>query len=527
MKNIVFLRNNTKALLKELFPTGRAWHGEDDSELSHKVKSDAIAEYLYEIETFVSSILPDNELFDEQDAINWERRLGLDYDPDSLTLDERKAEITRKLSFPGGYKNTLTLEFLEYQLRASSFDVRVYRNDELSQPAGTELIANSVDKEEGFTINNFYHTFIIAGETIDTQAVIESRRRNEFIRKVLRYKPMNMVCFLNSTVSKQDGTFKLKYSDYLCELIEETAPYATDVSVSGIKEVDKELTGSYTYNDDEGDPESGTTFKWYRSDDDTGTNRTEISGATGQTYTLTSDDANKYIQFAVIPANDKATGDEEMSDFYGPIDAKIIPVITEFLGGNTNTLRWTMEDGTEHSGTWYVEYSFNNSNWNSSSGSGSPREDVLPVGIYEQDMYFRVKRVSEPTTEYSEVFSVYVDEITNLTQEFSSPTNIVEALKSSPTGICTTGSETTASNIYLQEEMGPPSVGHKLWFKDSNGEFHRATYDNIMSYPSESPLGDFDSGIKWARFPNYTNDIWDVDPTTGDLTGISTEFSCE
>jgi hypothetical protein len=447
MRDIVFLRNNTKALLKQLYPTGRAWQGEGDSDLVTEVKSRAVADYIYQLETFISTILPDNNLFNEQDAINWERRLNLDYDPDSLTLDERKAEITRKLSFPGGFKYTLTLEFLEKQLRASSFDVRVYRNADLAQPSGTELIANSIDKEDGFTISNFYHTFIIAGDTIDTQAVIESRRRNEFIRKVLRYKPMNMICFLQSSISKQDGTFKLKYTDYLCELIQETAPYATNVTVSGITEVDKTLTGAYTYNDDEGDSELGTTFKWYRSDDATGTNRILISGATGQTYTLTAADANKYIQFAVIPTNIKATGSEVATNYYGPIDAEVVPVITHFAGGNDNILIWTMADGTENSGTWSVEYSLDNVNWNAVAGGGSPRSGVLPVGEYNKTVYFRVKRISSPVTEYSDVYSINVVQIYNL--YLLSPALIVDAgFAVPPSEICTTGNQYTIGNMY-------------------------------------------------------------------------------
>lgn len=521
MRNIVFLRNNTKALLRQLYPTGRAWQGEGDSELAFKVKSDAVADYLYKLETFVSSILPDNDLFDEQDAINWERRLGLDYDPDSLTLEERKSEITRKLSFPGGYKYTLTLEFLEYQLRASSFDVRVYRNTGLTQPAGTELIANSVDKEDGFTINNYYHTFIVAGDTIDTQAVIESRRRNEFIRKILRYKPMNMVCFLNSSVSKQDGSFKLKYSDYLCELIQETAPYATDVTISGIKEVGKTLTGSYTYNDDEGDPESGTTFKWYRSDDDTGTNRTEIAGATSQTYTLTSDDANKYIQFAVIPVNVKATGAEVASLYYGPIDAEVVPVITKYTDQNTNELVWTMSDGTEGSGTWQLEYSLDNVNWNASTGGGSPRSNALPVGEYNQVVYFRVKRVSTPVTDYSDVYSQYVTKVIDVTSY--SPAQVVDASETTPpSGICTTGNQYTFGNMYGTTTV--PGVGTQLYFKDLSGDFHKATEVLINQYP-DSFNGDITNGIGWCRFSGFSDDIWEINPETGTISALSS-FTC-
>ncbi|GAB5525207.1 MAG: hypothetical protein Roseis2KO_30790 [Roseivirga sp.] len=40
-------------------------------------------------------------------------------------------------------------------------------------------------------------------------------------------------------------------------------PVGTDVSISGLTQVGQTLTGSYSYTDDENDPENGTTFQWY------------------------------------------------------------------------------------------------------------------------------------------------------------------------------------------------------------------------------------------------------------------------
>lgn len=518
MRDITFLRNNLKSLLRQLYPTGRAWKNPigSDGDKVLTVKSNALARHLYDVEEFVSTILPDNDLFNASNATNWERRLGLDYDVTTLTLEERKAEILRKLSYPGGFKNTLTLEFLEYQLRASLFDVRVYRNPSLSQPAGTELIANSVEKEEGFSVTNFNYSFIIAGDTVDTQAIIDSRRRNEFMRKILRYKPMHMVCFLLSNISKQDGSFQLKYSDYLCELIKETPPYATNVTMSGIEQVGKTLTGSYTYNDDEGDAESGTTFKWYRSDDNTGTNRIEIAGATGETYTLTSDDANKYIQFAVIPANVKASGDEVLSGFTGAIEPEIKPVITSFIGSNVNVLSWDMADDSENSGTWQVEYSFDNVNWNVRYGLGSPRGNVLPIGEYDQTVYFRVKRISTPVTEYSEVFSVFVKQVVKLYGY--TPAQITNGdIYYPPEGICFTNNEYTQANVF--GETPSPEGNTQLWFLWLN-RYYKATKENIDSYPTAFN-GRITHGIGYARFSSISDAIWEVDRQTGVLKYIS------
>jgi len=80
-----------------------------------------------------------------------------------------------------------------------------------------------------------------------------------------------------------------------------TAPTASSVSFSGTLNVGQLLTGSYTYSDTESDVQGPSTFKWYRSDDGSGTNKAAIGGATSLTYTLVSGDNGKYISFEVTP----------------------------------------------------------------------------------------------------------------------------------------------------------------------------------------------------------------------------------
>lgn len=524
MRDLVFLRKNTKALYQQLQPTGRAWQSPDDSDSTREesVKSEMAADYLYSVEDFVSNIIPDNQLFTETDAENWERRLVLDYDPSTLTLEERQAEILRKLSYPGGFKNTLTLEFIEFQLRASLFDVRVYRNASLTQPLGTELIANSVDKEDGFVIDNYHRTFIIAGSDINTEAIIKTERRQEFIRKVLRYKPMEMICFLNSNISKQDGTFKLYYDTYVCELIEDTSPTASDLEINGTLYVAQTLTASYTYNDAEGDVEQGTVLQWFRVE---GSLRSPISGANALTYILQPEDAGKTIRFSVTPANSNTSGNEIFSDETGIINTNVIPVIRSFSDFNYNTLLWSMSDGTQNTGTWSVEYSENiGGPWTSAVGTGSPRKPVLSSGTYDKTMYFRVKRTSIPDTEYSAIYSSYVSEIVNLLQIYSASCNVVDGSNSSPTDICSSGGPLTTGDIYLDGSTAP-DAGQKLYFKDNNGAYHEATKDNLDTYPTSGVL-DTEYGIKWIKFNNYSNDIYDVSPTTGIITGISSTYTC-
>ncbi|WEK54740.1 MAG: S-layer homology domain-containing protein [Candidatus Cohnella colombiensis] len=86
----------------------------------------------------------------------------------------------------------------------------------------------------------------------------------------------------------------------------EAAPAASNVTVTGTTLIGQTLTGSYAYSDVNGDAEGTSTFKWYRSDDAAGTNKVEITGATGTTYTLQAADIGKHISFEVTPVANKA-----------------------------------------------------------------------------------------------------------------------------------------------------------------------------------------------------------------------------
>lgn len=64
------------------------------------------------------------------------------------------------------------------------------------------------------------------------------------------------------------------------------------------------LTLSYTYYDEESDPELGTQIEWYRADNYAlNSNVTKIVGATSSTYTTTIADKGKFIFAAILPKN--------------------------------------------------------------------------------------------------------------------------------------------------------------------------------------------------------------------------------
>lgn len=96
-------------------------------------------------------------------------------------------------------------------------------------------------------------------------------------------------------------------------------PTASLVSINGTLTVGESLTGAYTYSDADDDVESGSSYKWYRSDDATGTGKTLISGAVNQQYTIQSSDIGKHLSFEVTPNDGKDAGVAVESDLRGPV----------------------------------------------------------------------------------------------------------------------------------------------------------------------------------------------------------------
>lgn len=72
------------------------------------------------------------------------------------------------------------------------------------------------------------------------------------------------------------------------------APTASSVSITGTAQVGETLTGSYTYTDVDSDVEGTTTFQWYADN-------VAIPSATSKTYTLTTIEVAKTIEFEVTP----------------------------------------------------------------------------------------------------------------------------------------------------------------------------------------------------------------------------------
>lgn len=162
------------------------------------------------------------------------------------------------------------------------------------------------------------------------------------------------------------------------------APVASGVTISGTVKEGQTLTGNYTYSDIENDVQGTSTFKWFRSNDGSGTGKSAISGATNATYNLTTLDAGKYISFEVTPVASTGTvlGNAVESSLVGPVealpnDAPVASNVTfsgSLFEGQTLTGSYTYSDtenNTEGSSTkkWYRSDDASGTNQSEISGA--------------------------------------------------------------------------------------------------------------------------------------------------------------
>lgn len=224
-------------LTRQLYPTGRAFRMPmgGDAEKLHKALAQSESRAYADALSILKSLLPDNDDFTEDDASDWERRLGMITNP-LVSLADRKLAIQRKMAFPGTIKARSNFRFLERELRAAGFDVYVYENrypDGLGgyltkTPAeaasvgyaqvqhgqiqhgtarhGVRFINRIVnyiddDRDSLFDVGtNFRSTFFIGGPLdlggLITTADVDVNRKPEFRQTILRIKPVQMVGFL-------------------------------------------------------------------------------------------------------------------------------------------------------------------------------------------------------------------------------------------------------------------------------------------------------------------------------------------
>lgn len=229
------LKDTLIKLTKQLFPTGRAFKMPIGSNLDIFIKANAETEerVVLDIASIKTSILPDNDQFDEDDAENWERVLGIS-SSSLVDLEDRKAAIRQKMQQPGDNPAKGSWEYVQEVLRAAGFDVYVFENRFPDYPTGyfvqdpvtvsgsssilTEVQHDDIqhgDAQHGSSLNNkivnyiseeldfkfdegtiLKNTFFIGGDPVGSFANVPLVRKDEFRQLILKSKPAQMVGYL-------------------------------------------------------------------------------------------------------------------------------------------------------------------------------------------------------------------------------------------------------------------------------------------------------------------------------------------
>lgn len=238
-------------LTRQLYPTGRAFKMPKDGDLEklHVASNEVLGQAYTDSLSVLNSILPDNDNFTEEDAADWERRLGLITNI-SVSLADRKLAIKRKMNHPGTIPARQHYLYLQGQLQAAGFDVYVHENLEGLDPImvlphvgfgdhgefnhgevdhGDALsvysnlyqyishgeanhgeanhgdyyfknkIVNNLSALDDLLFNigqNYKSSFFIGGEIKGAFANVDTDRETEFRQLILKIKPVQTVGFL-------------------------------------------------------------------------------------------------------------------------------------------------------------------------------------------------------------------------------------------------------------------------------------------------------------------------------------------
>jgi hypothetical protein len=115
------------------------------------------------------------------------------------------------------------------------------------------------------------------------------------------------------------------------------APSAYNVSIAGTPYVGEQLNASYTYSDSEYDSEGPPSYQWYIADDASGTNKAPIAGATNGSYTITPQEAGRFVAVSVTPTALTGTSAGEPAESSWTEIAPELPVIDSFTFGDSDS----------------------------------------------------------------------------------------------------------------------------------------------------------------------------------------------
>lgn len=170
-------------------PKGRAYADNEISGHRENVKALSIQRTIDKFQLYNDSLYPINGNFP---LTTWEDRFNIT-PLSGQTIAERTAEVKKKMDFPKGQMNRLSLSYIQSQLDYYGFDkIKVRYNDE--EDVAGYIHGNNITTTERYSVNlNKYNSFIIIGELNSIESY------SGMIRLVMSLKPVD--CFIVDKVS--------------------------------------------------------------------------------------------------------------------------------------------------------------------------------------------------------------------------------------------------------------------------------------------------------------------------------------
>lgn len=280
----------------------------------------------------------------ESDSVEISKDIEVTFDESIKTVDESKIEITesRKVWEEGKVKElketvsaekydvsysgkVLTISFFDGMEYEAEYELNIDKGavtptSKMSQKyepikfKTVGILDAEIGVEDGgiYTANmesNKYTIELTMPDGVEYDAYISTDEGESFAEFTSPTKLEKGKYSLSVVASKGEKTETRVYN---FEVINAVPPYAEDIGIEGDMILGNEITGKYTFKDDNvidtevTDGENATSFRWKRLNKETGEYEYIKDGEeyyNKKTYTLTEDDIDTSLKFVVIPVS--------------------------------------------------------------------------------------------------------------------------------------------------------------------------------------------------------------------------------
>ncbi len=294
-------------------------------------------------------------------------------------------------------------------------------------------------------------------------------------------------------VTLEDGAVQdTAWSALSPEVIANTEPVATNVTVAGGLDPGDYIFGDYDYSDVDGDPEGVSEYEWRVSDTDQFGDASAITGVTAKSYQVQTADEGRYFFFGVRPVAQTGAqaSDYTWSAVHGPVTINSAPA----------TSNRVINGGYFVDDVLSGDYDYNdvdndlegNSNYRWAAGSTTTQADASVISG-ETGISYKIRDEDQGSYIFFGVQPVAQTGETTGTEEWTSAHGPVNSRPTASTVIIDNtapevGDVLTGSYIYNDVDGDPEGTSIYRWLRDGTEEIagaaslnYTVTYDDVGS----------------------------------------------